>query len=575
VSAYVDRTQVSEVETIKLVLTSKKNARQPSLSSLEKDFDVLSTSSSSRVNIVNGKMNSTYEWIVVLAPRRTGKLLIPAIGVGNELTDPIEITVKQDSSGSGESKDIFLEVHIEPENPYVQSQLVYSVKLYHAIELQEGGLSSPEIDKAIVERLGDDITNIENIKGRRYRVTERRFAIFPQQSGVLTIPAIVFDGQVVDSNKGRSNFDPFFNRRFQSTRPVRVRSKEITLNILPKPKSAKGQWWLPAENLFLVENWSPNPPQFRVGEPTTRTITLVAEGLTESQLPDIPATDTEAFKLYPDQAEKETTTKQNTIVSRKVQKVALVPTRVGKAVLPEMVIHWWDTKRNKAMVSKIAAQTINVLPALSATQAADVTGVKDNSGVNPLPDTSKFQKLKNDENILNENKSANILSDKTFNGRIWIWFALLFFILWVVTLILWYRHSRRITFGRVANSNNHHGIGNSLSNQNKTRSISVAKKQIKSASLANEPGATREHVINWAVLVWPDKKISNIGCVVKLLKQDAVKNCLIDLDRTLYSDNTAAWDGAAFWHGFSDVDITENDTGKKKKQALEALYSSS
>lgn len=586
VSAFVDRTQISEIDTIKLVLAAKQRTAEPDFSPLHKDFDVLSQSTSSRVNFVNGKMDSTYEWTFLLAPKRLGKLIIPAIAFDKETTDPIEITVKQQDIDSAASKNIFLEARVEPKNPYVQSQLVYSIKLYHAIELQEGGLSLPKIDKALVERLGDDSSFTEIIKGRRYRVTERRYAIFPQQSGELTIPAVVFNGQILDISKTQSSFDPFFGGRFQSTRPVRARSKEIILNILPKPKSAKGKWWLPAQKLTLAEEWSPKPPQFRVGEPVTRTITLSAEGLSDAQLPDIAVADTKDFKLYPDQAEKETATKENIMISRKVQKVALVPTQVGKAIIPEMLIHWWDTRNNKAMKAIIPARNINVLPALSAAQSANATtntiantttntnSILENNVLNTTPDIAKKRDIDNEENI-----SANQLNGTLSAVRSAGWFTLLFFILWIITLVLWYWYARtrRVAYRNAGTDNDDQADRKALSNQNRMRAIGHAKKQIKSASLSNDPKAAREQVIKWAHLVWPDNKVSSIGSVIALLKQDALRNSLAELDRVLYSNNVshnADWDGKVFWREFSGVDIAEIETKKIQKQPLKVLYSS-
>lgn len=582
VSAFVDRTQVSEVDTIKLVLAAKQRTAEPDLSPLYKDFDVLSKSTSSRVSFVNGKMDSTYELTVILAPKRLGKLMIPAIRFDKETTDPIEITVKQQGIDSATSKDIFLEAQVEPKNPYVQSQLVYSIKLYHAIELQEGGLSLPKIDKALVERLGDDSSFIETVKGRRYRVTERRYAIFPQQSGELTIPAVVFNGQIFDSSKTQSSFDPFFGGRFQSTRPVRARSKEIILNILPKPKSAKGKWWLPAKKLTLAEEWSPKPPQFRVGEPVTRTITLSAEGLSDAQLPDIAVADTKDFKLYPDQAEKETASKENVIISRKVQSVALVPTQVGKVVIPEMLVHWWDIKNNKAMKAVIPARNINVLPALSAAQSTNVTNtttnttnsILENNVLNTTPEITRKLDIDNDENI-----SVNQLNGTLSAVRSAGWFTLLFFILWIITLVLWYWYARtrRVAYRNASTDNDDQADRKALSNQNRMRAIGNVKKQIKLASLSNDPKAAREQVIQWAHLVWPDNKVSSIGSVIALLKQDAVRNSLAELDRVLYSNNVsdnADWDGEVFWREFSGVDIAEIETKKVQKQPLKVLYSS-
>jgi len=588
VSAFVDRTEVSDVDTIRLVLTAKQRTAEPDLSPLYKDFDVLSKSTSSRVNLSNGTIDSTYEWIITLAPKRSGKLLIPAISFDKENTNSIEIVVSKDQRdpAKANAQEIYIEAQVVSNNPYVQSQLVYSIKLYHAVELQEGGLSLPKIEKALIERLGDDTSFISTINGRRYRVTERKYAIFPQQSGELIIPSVIFDGHVLDNSRPQTSFDPFFGRRFQSTRQVRVRSNVIKLDILPKPDKAKGKWWLPSKNISLIEQWSPQPPTFRVGETITRTIILRAEGLTDSQLPDITFTEQMGFKFYPDKAEKETAANNNVIISRKIQKVALIPTQAGQIEIPEIVIHWWNTTTNKAMLASIAARKVTVLPALSNEKSNEKSNERPNEKTNGK--SNQHSAIQSDISNNNSNKnsfsssldaqpdsnkgnnSINQLNAQMFPARFGGWLTLLFLMLWIITLLLWYLYSRRITINKPTDDMEER---NSISDQKRNRAIAEAKTLIKSASLLNDPKTTRKQVILWANLVWPGINISNMAPVIKRIEQGDVRSSLIDLDRVLYSSNNshADWDGGAFWYEFSNV-IDDQHGKKQKNQPLKALY---
>lgn len=555
VDASVDRDQISELETLRLVLSANQRSGEPDMTPLKKDFDVLGTSTSSRVSFVNGSMNSTYEWIVTLSPKRRGNLVIPSIKIGDEATRPINIKVKQQDSASESSNDIFLEVSISPEDPYVQSQVVYTIKIHHAIEIQDGGLSAPDVDNAIVEKLGEDSSFFVTKNGRRYRVTERKYAVFPQQSGPVKIPATVFDGHIIDSRQAsRFSNDPFFRNYIQSSKPVRIRSRELNLNVLAKPDTAKGDWWLPAKKLSISATWSPENPEFRVGDPVTRTITLVAEGLTATQLPELLPAKSADFKFYPDQPKLDTTTVKNDFVASKTQKIAFVPSKAGKAVIPELLINWWDTKKNKARVVKVPATTINVLPALSGTS----TNALDLQSADSIPGLAVLGNTRGEDDV--SGSLTNNMPGLTMANNTWAWLTLLFFVMWILTVLFWMRQHRRNRKKSI--------INNGL---NSSQSVRQAFNDIKHASQSNDLKRTINSLITWARLVWPDANINNVDSVVIMIKQDAIKRALNDLDRECYSGKTSGWNGEAFWRDFSAFKLTE-EKSENKQQAIQALY---
>ena len=572
-SAFVDRTTINEGDTIKLVIDVKKSGNEPDLTPLQDDFDVLSQSNSSRINIINGRMDSTNEWIIILSPKHTGKLVIPPLKVGAMQTEPITIKVNTANTATPNS-DIFLEATIDPEQPYVQSQLIYTVRLYQGVDISSGSLSEPHLDNAIVERLGDDLTFNTVKNGRRYHVTERRYAIFPQASGDFTIPATVFSGQAIVADRGRSVFDQFFNQGgfnadpfgnpFQTTKPLRARSPEIKVNVLPQPKQANGAWWLPAQDLSLTEQWSPNPPVFHVGDSVTRTITLQAKGLTAAQLPDIPENDTADLKRYPDQPVKKTSTKGTTVKSIKVQKIALVPTKAGQVTFPEISIPWWDTKENKAKIATLPARTFTVLPAEGQTAIQ-----------NPLPAVQPGTTAKPDTSESNSNQAAN---DKeaiaipaaapVTSSNYWRWIALLLFTAWLVTLIGWYR-LRRMHSARAKDQ--------AMKVDTKRFGVLTAKHNaFKQACMTNDPKKVKAALLDWASLLWPEKGIYNLTELAAQLSDQTAKDAIAELDRVLYSNQSSDWNGDHFWTTLSKT-ITGEKKRAEQKQNLESplqeLYS--
>ena len=61
----------------------------------------------------------------------------------------------------------------------------------------------------------------------------------------------------------------------------------MTLDVQPIPATFNGQHWLPAEDIQLSEDWSSDLSELSAGVPVTRTIALLAKGLTVGQLPEL------------------------------------------------------------------------------------------------------------------------------------------------------------------------------------------------------------------------------------------------------------------------------------------------
>ena len=312
VTAYVDRNPIQLEETVQFVVQVKggNSGGAPDLSALEHDFDVLGTSENTQTSIINGRSNTVTQWVSTLAPKHAGAITIHPIQVGTDFSAPLTLTVLQTGQpGQGnKARDLFIDIHVEPKDPYVQSQVTYTVKLYHAVPIREGRLEEPNSPDTLVQKLGEDRSYETILDGRRYQVIERQYAVFPQKSGEITIPPLTFTGQVPDQRSRRSLFDDMRGNRprmfgtdpidalFQTTRAVRARSQAVSLKVRPMPSSFTGGYWLPAEEVVLQETWAPEEMDqhaLRIGDPITRTITMVAKGVTGSELPDIPVNNTQ------------------------------------------------------------------------------------------------------------------------------------------------------------------------------------------------------------------------------------------------------------------------------------------
>ena len=358
VTATIDKNPAVLNESVILTVTANDDVNRNALdtSPLLANFMVGQTSVSSQTSMVNFKTSRTTTWQITLVPRKTGQLLIPALAIEQINSDPIELTVMPKNTSDNMQADIFITSELSHEQVYVQQLFTLTLKLHFAVELKSGNLSEPELTGATFERVGKDKQSDSIINGKRYRVIEQIYAITPEESGDFTLAAPLFSGDILKASQRRSSF-----LSFAQTKPVSIIGEALNIKVLPIPDNyPKGSPWLPTDILTLHQEWQAINDTFTVGEPITRTITLTAAGLSKAQLPKLEMPDVRGVKIYPDQAELNSTLNQNRLVSQKRQNFALVPSTAGQFTLPAMSVTWFNTLTNKVQQSTLPAKTILV-----------------------------------------------------------------------------------------------------------------------------------------------------------------------------------------------------------------------
>jgi len=361
VTASVDSNPVMSNESIVLTVIADDSVDRDALdtSPLLTNFIVARTEVSSQTSIINLSMSKTTQWQIVLMPRSTGNLTIPSLTIDGHQSQPINIKViEQGSTGSTQQQDIFISTELSSNDIYVQQLVTLTIKLHIGVQLQRGSLSEPTLEGAVIEQVGKDIENDGIVNGKRYRIIERTYAITPEQSGEFTLVTPMFSGDVMVQSQRRSGF-----LSFGETKPVNVLGEKLSLNVRPIPDSFPvnaNNPWLPSELLTLHQEWQPEPIEFKVGEPITRTILLTAEGLGKAQLPNIVMDAPAGLKIYPDQAELHSSVPNKRLISQKRQNFALVASQAGDYILPKITIAWWNTVTNKYQQAILPEQTITI-----------------------------------------------------------------------------------------------------------------------------------------------------------------------------------------------------------------------
>jgi len=547
VRATLNRSTIQDGDTVTLVIEATGNdpGGQPDLAVLEHDFEIIGTSTSQQIQFINGKRSGKREWQIELAPLHGGVIKVPAVTVGSARTSPLTLTVTdQPSSGvaAAAGEPVFLKAFVEPESgdSRVQQQLNYTLQLYFREPLVNGSFEGPNIDKALVENLGGDVRYTTRINGVEYQVIERRYAIFPEESGELVIPGVVFNGYL-RTGSGRRMGVPGINSmldEFMSGMPfggtgkrIRVRSEPQTVRIKPRPSDYSGNNWLPAAELALHDSWTNDPPEFRVGEPVTRTLTLKARGLEGSQLPAMSLPDMAGMRLYPEQPVHENHTDGKWVYGSSSQSLAYVPAASGKQSIPEIRVDWWDTGTQQQRTVVLPAWEVNVLPGAT-------TPSSQSAPAPAPPPATEFP----------EPAAAAVSAQPQGSGwqdalqHLWPWLAgivlLIAGVLGLLRLAAW---SRRHAEAPVAVAEPAPATGNRQQRQ-------AALADLQQACSGNDPQTAARALLQLAETEWPADPPRNLEALARRLA--AAAGPLRALERALYAAGSAAWQGDELWKLF-------------------------
>lgn len=543
ISVSVDRNPVIADESFQLIFESDEKVKaEPDFRPLNKDFTILNTGRRSNTQIINGDFKQSQQWILNVIAKKTGLIQIPSIKFGDVVSQPYQVKVATTAPPKvgNKQEDIFLEAEVNKKSPYVQEQVIYTIKLYRAVQTSNASLSEPAIsgDQAVITKLGEDKSFETRIKGKRYVVVQRQYAIFPQSSGSLKIEPIVFQGQT-----GSSSFfgiDPFGPQ----PKSIAKRSNSIELDIQAIPDSFTGETWLPASQINIQEQWSVDPSQLKQGEATTRTVIMTASGLASSHLPAIESVLPDSLKQYPDQPEFNENFDQDRFVSERREKMAIIPTQSGNVTLPAIRIPWWNTTTNKMEVAELPERTLYI-------EASELIQAEDSQQIEVTqPSNATSEKDLEIEKQL----SADVTTGR--GGSYWKWVSLILFLLWLVTLLLFWKSRGRF---------------------NKKERIAVVEptkrqslKQIERACNNNDAQQAKTAILEWARRMWPKESINNLDAV-KAHGNAELASMLDELNNFLYGKKQQAWDGKAFLVCFQAQTF---EVGKKvsEKGNLQPLY---
>lgn len=422
--AWLDRDSANAGDVVMLNIETDQRGVDPDYTPLRNDFALGAKSANQQMQVTNGSVTVRALFGVVLTPRKSGELIVPAIRVGNERTEPLRLQVGASASDAGSSapgaaaaaqgnEDAFVQTQVDDPQPYVQQSVGVVVRLYFATQLASGELDLEAPDGASLQRIGDDVSSVKVLNNRQYNVVERRYLLVPERSGRLVLPSARFNGRSVGGF-----FDDYFGR---GNGELSARSASIPLQVRAQPANAP-QPWLPLRSLQL--RYTTTPQRATAGEAAQLVVEASARGATQAQFPELPTPSVPDAQVFAEPPQYEERFVDGSPQLRLTRRYSIVPNRAGPLVVPGLQVAWWDVGAAAAKTVALPDLTLDVAAGSGAFAAPAPAPTP---AANPSPDNAA------------PTAAAGTLSlqQAAATQRPWGWIAAAigFALLWIATLV--------------------------------------------------------------------------------------------------------------------------------------------
>ena len=499
INAVVDKNNIQNGETITLTIDMTDVDSDPDLSVLNNDFEIVGSSRSSQTSIVNFKSTTSSSLILQLNPKKTGKLIIPSISVGNNKTQPITINVDQSSANNNpnnsartneNSSDIYFEASLDSHKTYVNVPV--KLKLKVLIGTQVGNLTimpSTQADISI-DKFGENKQYTAIINGRNYNILEVQYLVTPKNTGLIKIKPLQLSGvkQTIDN-------DTFGFFSIPNYKQFKLSSKELSLNVNAVPSSLSSNIIL-ASNVKVHDEWSIKDLNVKIGEPITRIVTVETKGASSSSIPNISLNYPHNFNAYNDKPQI-VDNKSNEIMGTKIFKFVYIPQTSGDVIFPEDTLQWLNISNGKVQTISLKSRKFRVSQSAS----------------------SIIQQINSKNAIIGQHNEYNKFSNTTF----------LFIILWLLTLILLIilLLKRRFKFNSTKK----------LKIKSPKQVINSSLTEIKHAAQAKDIKLLNSALIQWANSYF-NKKINIIDEINKYIINEELSKIINEINEDIYYSKT-------------------------------------
>jgi len=368
VTLRLDRAEATPADTVRMQVSvsgTRDSDQAPVIRGLE-SFHVTRGGTSSRVQIINGKMNAGVDYSYFIQPKKTGTFTIgPAEAEvdGTRLTsNTVTLDVKEASRQSGTGRGtVFIEALLSSDDVYTEEQAIYTIKLFYRVGVDNLSLDLPEVEHVTFKQLGRPGEYQASVEGKTYGVVEIRYALVASRAGTYAIGPTTMK-MTVRQRGTRSRFDDFFRDPFagSSGRPVTVGTDPIELTVRDLPPAGRPAGFSGLVGNFMMES-TLEPAEVRAGESATLTIRVSGRGNVR-RIPDLALPEIPFARTYCDQPVLETTENDDGIGGTKTMKWALVPEKAGHYDVTPITLSFFNPDTGRYTTLKTPAYTLSVSP---------------------------------------------------------------------------------------------------------------------------------------------------------------------------------------------------------------------
>ncbi|HUV31237.1 MAG TPA: BatD family protein [Acidobacteriota bacterium] len=376
----LDEQAIIQVE----VIGESQNLPNPKLPTLPM-FEVYSQGRSSNISIVNGKVSASVTYRYMLLPLEAGTFPISGIAVvqNNKRYEggTLEITVLKTGTGTapeledravdatGQRRDYFMEAIADNERPFVNEQVTLTLKIYFAVQTYGSPeLTEPTTTGFWTEVLGNEAPYYQKISGRTYKVIERKYALFPTQTGKLTIGRAMIGATVAAQSRQRDPFSVF--GMFGRGEEITMRSLPIQVDVRPLPTKSRPKDFTGTIGQFTISA-SVNRTEVEVNQPVTVVFSINGVGniksVAEPLLPDL-----EDFRVYRASTRENVSKQNDRMGGTKVFEEVFIPNKPGTLTIPAVSFNYFDPQRERYQTVRTRPITLRVLKPEGYVQGADV-----------------------------------------------------------------------------------------------------------------------------------------------------------------------------------------------------------
>ncbi|WP_219704212.1 BatD family protein [Marinomonas lutimaris] len=568
VTATLNKNVATENEVVQLTLRAdfSDTGNGPDLSPLERDFDILGKSQNSQFSFNLGTSTALNFWVVTLMPKSVGTFEIPPIKIGDHESQPIRLTIKSspqllDSNGN---PPVMLKTEVSEIEPYLQQEVILSVKLYTSVALQNANRSVPSHPDLVIERLTDDQMNYQTVNGTQYQVITRDYLAFPQRSGLLTIPPQSIQA-MINTSTGR--------------RMIKVQSEPLNLQVTPIPASYTGDAWLPSSKVTVSTTLDKSNDAPRIGDTLIWTINISAKGALPEQIPTLDFNSTRNYKLYPKPPKFDNQKTADGVTGSQSITVEVVPTEQGTLTLPDINITYWNTETRAISTASASTQAIEIAPLPNTSSKTNDATTKKQTINEPLPAQTRSvapislaKKPVEKEVQSNQTTQENGLDLKVlqtndgFSLRHYLIAGLL--ILAIVMLSIW-------TIIWLKRKKSQPEVNYQVPTLQEFAPLSTTDEQSAYRALIeccqqNNLPSLRPSLLEWARHRWGDNEIRSVDDI-KRLTSVHVTQLLMEAELMLYSNNPAhEWQGQPLADALDEY--TSGQAKPSQASQLKTLY---